>query len=54
MSLLFFFPFSSKKLENRKVEHILPRERGHWYSEGGGLWKGFRRVNIVQILCTHI
>jgi hypothetical protein len=22
--------------------------------ESGGVWKGCRRMNIVQILCTHV
>jgi hypothetical protein len=43
MSFFFFY-----KVENRRAEQVL--------SVGGGRkWeKGYGRVNMVQILCTHV
>jgi hypothetical protein len=47
--------FSSfTKLENKKAEQVLSDGFG---TSGGGVedvGKGCRRVNIMQILCTHI
>jgi hypothetical protein len=47
----FFFSFT--KLENRRVEYVL---LGGVVSVGGGkeVVKGCGRVNIMQILCTHV
>jgi hypothetical protein len=49
------FSFSPTKLENRRVEQVLPRGEG-WYQWEGRvevLVKEDRRVNIVQ-KCVHI
>jgi hypothetical protein len=41
-----------KKMGNRKVKHVLS---GGWYEwEGEDIRKGFRRVNVVEILRTHV
>jgi hypothetical protein len=47
----FFFSFT--KLENRRAEQVLSREVG---TSGRGLevGKGWGRMNIVQVLCTHV
>jgi hypothetical protein len=45
----FFFT----KSENRRVEQVLPRVVSTYGNgEQVGKWGG--RVNIVQILCTHV
>jgi hypothetical protein len=47
----FFFSFT--KSENRRIEQV-PAWMGGWYQwEGEDIRKGYRRVNIVQILYTH-
>jgi hypothetical protein len=49
------FLFSFRKLENRRVEQILPGLGGVGTSgreEEVGKWHG--RMNIMQILCTHV
>jgi hypothetical protein len=54
--IFFFFFFPLKKLENRKVEQVLPGGRGAELvpmGEGSVRERG-RRVNMVQILCTHV
>jgi hypothetical protein len=45
-----FFIFT--KLENRRVKQVLPGEVVT-HERGEDIGKGCRRVNIVQILCTH-
>jgi hypothetical protein len=48
MSIFFFFHFSSTKLENRKVEQILPRGGVGTSGKKEVAGKGGRRVNMVQ------
>jgi hypothetical protein len=51
---LYSYPKQSLffKRGNREVKHFLP---GCWYQwEGGDIRKGWRRVNVVEILHTHI
>jgi hypothetical protein len=47
----FFFSFT--KLQNRRAEQALS---WGWYQCGRveDVGKGFTRVNMVQILCTHV
>jgi hypothetical protein len=45
----FFFSFT--KLENRRVKQVLPGVGGGTSGKGRGGW---RRVNMVQILCIHV
>jgi hypothetical protein len=47
----YFFSFT--KLENRKAEQVLGRVVS---TSGSGeeVGKGLGRVNILQILCTHV
>jgi hypothetical protein len=46
----FFFLYKS---ENRRLEQILPQgiDTSGWEEEVG---RGCRRVNMMQILCTHV
>jgi hypothetical protein len=44
--------FSYTKLENRRVEQVLLGRVGTSGMEEVG--KGYGRVHIVQILCTHV
>jgi hypothetical protein len=53
-SLFIFYVFCSTKSENRREEQVLPGKEGDWYQCGGGGGKRGRRVNMVQIMCTHI
>jgi hypothetical protein len=47
--------FSFTKLDNRRVEQILPGDWGVGTSgTGDEEGKGCKRVNMVQILCTHV
>jgi hypothetical protein len=47
--------FSFTKSVNRRIEQVLPWVRGGWYQlRGEEMGKGYGRVNIVQILCTHV
>jgi hypothetical protein len=40
------------KTENKKVKQVLS---GGWYQwEGGDIRKRCRRVNVVEMLCTHV
>jgi hypothetical protein len=49
------FLFSFRKLENRRVEQILPGLGGVGTSgREEEVKKGYRRVNMVRILCTHL
>jgi hypothetical protein len=51
LAKMLFFAFTKSK--NRKAEQVLPREIDNsWRGEEVG--KGCRRVNMVQILCTHV
>jgi hypothetical protein len=44
-------PLKKKTKQNRKVKEVLS---GSWYQwEGEDIRKGCRRVNMVEILCTH-
>jgi hypothetical protein len=45
--------FSFTKLENRRVEQVLWREvlGTSW---GGGSRERGRKMNMVQIICTHV
>jgi hypothetical protein len=47
----FFFSFSFSKLENKRAKQVLS---GGLVPVGREVWKGCRRVDIVQILCTHV
>jgi hypothetical protein len=43
-----FSPFSPTKLENRRVEQVLPK-REDWHQwEGENVGEGGRRMNVVQ------
>jgi hypothetical protein len=44
--------FSFAKSQNERTEQVL--SRGLVPVVGEDVGKGFRRVNIVQILCTHV
>jgi hypothetical protein len=48
-SKMLFFKI---KMENRRAEQVLSGE--FVPVGGGGVGKGCRRVNMVQILCTHV
>jgi hypothetical protein len=48
VSPFIFYVFSSTKSKNRRVEKVLPG----W--EGGGGGETCRRINVVQIQCTHV
>jgi hypothetical protein len=51
MSFSFCF-FSFTKSENKRAEQVLC---GGWYQgDGEEVRKGCKRVNMVQIPCTHI
>jgi hypothetical protein len=50
------FLFSFSKSENRKAEQALWVGAGREFDtseKGEEVGKGFQRVNMVQILCTH-
>jgi hypothetical protein len=47
--------FSFAKSQNRRAEHVLYGGRGVGTNESGkDVGKECRKVNIVQILCTHV
>jgi hypothetical protein len=48
--------FSLTKLENRRAEQVLSVGGGYFGTSGMGenVGKGFRRVNMLQILCIHV
>jgi hypothetical protein len=48
--------FSSTKSENRSAEHVLLGVGGVFGTGGRGevVGKGGRRMNTVQIMCTHV
>jgi hypothetical protein len=48
MSCFSFYIFSSEKLENRKVEQVLPSREGWHQWEGEVIGGEGRRVNKVQ------
>jgi hypothetical protein len=47
-----FLLFSITKSENKKQNSSCEGEGYHW--EGEEVGKGGRKVNMVQILCTHV
>jgi chitinase len=50
MSFSFFFFFT--KMQTRKAKQVLS---GGWHQwEGGGYKEGYRRVNMAEILGTHV
>jgi hypothetical protein len=49
-----FFYFFFYKLENRRVEQALPTWGRLVPVGGGGGRERGRRMNIVQIMCTHV
>jgi hypothetical protein len=52
---LFIFSLSSStKLNNRRMEHVLPGGEDWHQWEGGGDGERCRRVNMVQKMSTHL
>jgi hypothetical protein len=47
-----FFPFS--KSENKRVEQVLSGGSGLVPVGGEDVEEGCKRLNIVQVLCTHV
>jgi hypothetical protein len=54
VSLIIFYDFSSTKSENRRVEQVLPGggEFGTSVGESGG--ERGERMNMVQMMYTHV
>jgi hypothetical protein len=50
LSFMFFF---STKSENRRVDQVLPDWAGG-AGRRGEVGKGYRRMNMVQIIYTHV
>jgi hypothetical protein len=49
--LLGFFFY---EIEEQRVEWVLPRGWGWHQWEGGGVRQGGKKVNMVQIMYTHV
>jgi hypothetical protein len=50
---LYLFSFFFYKLENKRVEQVLPRGKGGDSARGEVAGKRTRRVNTVKKMCTH-
>jgi hypothetical protein len=49
-----FFFLSFTKSENGRVEKVLPGAGVGYSGKGEEIGKGCGRVNMVQMLCTHV